>query len=208
MSATGVPGKYAFASVFTSPNERINEDEATRLAETEAAAAALTLGPARRSSVATLPCQFFLATSAPEEPQTASPPGRASRHGGAALDVASIYQGNDAGGMRHIHTLSPGISVAGLFYISYMQQVVCLGNDNSLVTLAEDGDAWQVTHAHLHYLNTVLLQVAVERVEVCACCACQGCWDPVPMAAQTCVAPGHLCSSVVQTAHMFALVTQ
>lgn len=152
MSATGVPRKCAFAGAFISPNERINEDEANRLAETEVAAAALTLSPAQGSSAGGLPCQFFLATSAPEKPKT----GRASQHGGAPLDVAMIYQANDAGGMRHIHTLSPGISVAGLFYISSVQHVVCLGNDNSLVTLAEEGDGWQVTHTYLDYLNTFL----------------------------------------------------
>lgn len=146
MSAVGVPGKLAFATASTSPNDAINIEEADRIAQTQAAAAALTLAPASGSSAASLPCQFFFATSAPEEQKNTSSAGRTSRHGGAPLDVASIYQGNDVGGMRHIHTLTPGVSVAGLFYIASVQHVVCLGDDNSLVTLSEEGDTWQVTH--------------------------------------------------------------
>lgn len=44
--------------------------------------------------------------------------------------------------------------MAGLFYIASVQQLVCLGNDNSLVTLAEEDDTWQVALYELMQIIT------------------------------------------------------
>lgn len=142
MSVNGSVGKIVFSTATQSPNKAINDDEAARLVEAQAAKAGLSMTPASSPSAAALPCEFFFTAS--EAEKSASPTGRASRHGGAPLTVDSIYQGNDVGGIKHVHTLSPGLGVAGLFYISSVQQVVCLGDDNSILTLADDGDAWKV----------------------------------------------------------------
>lgn len=146
INGIGLPNNLVFAVATKSPNEAINRDEAERAAQTQAAAAALALTPASASAAGALPCQFFFTASSPDRPPSVPGSTRASRHGGAPADVTSIYQANDAGGVRPIQTLSPGIGVSGLFYIASVQQVVCLGDDNSLVTLAEDGDTWQVAN--------------------------------------------------------------
>lgn len=131
LKVPGVPAHLVFSIATPSPNPAVNTNSE-----------ALAEAPAGSSRTPAATRFFFSVAGQP----TGASRGPQDTQGQGVIPTPALYQADDTGQCREIHTLALG-TVLGLFFVAAAQQVVCLGSDSALTTLAEDGEGsgtWKV----------------------------------------------------------------